>query len=1541
MNAHGLIVRSRLARLLIGFAAALLPSVVLTHSVGQTQTTKFLAPESVQLLLDRAGSGSPGFQVGDIVSYIVQFTPVANGAVHGAAGYITDYLPPNTEVVGAAIVAASGGDFVNVAPALPGPIDNGWGNGQNDYLAPFNTPAFDSTGLCVTAGKTDNCNGSLAQVYADTGIFFSTDARTAVFPSPPTRIQQGTNGYYVNPTAVGQLDDIVGNPSGIATTHNLWDAAMTNAFGSGGLPAGSPRSSQPILSSSGRGGIPFGAGSPVAGPDTGFPLDYTGATGPWRRIYYPGSRIGTRSTGPAIASAATLNEPIANAQAIKGSPTAAGWMLSASNPLPAGTNAVRWAIGELVVGQYKYVKISLRLLAPPPSSGLLNGSEVWGGDAAGAGDGKDNPWRYHVPSVADNNSNLFLFKQVVCVYSGATCVPGNGNTIAPDAKVRYRITYLNGGALPQTNVVLTDTLPAETSNGSVSNFAQISGGHFTGFSPALPAAGSIFTFTPSPIAVLAPGFGGSVEFDVLTNSGDGDLVRNTARLVSDQIPSPGVTSTAASNVVNTANLLVSKAVTSGAIQPGGTVTYTITVQNNGGAAASNIVVDDFLPSDGGAAGADNSATRFNFVNASSVFGGMAAVTPTLTTPATVAPYVNANRQQVTWTFSGQTLAAGAGFTVSFQAVAGASVPLVADAYTNDVKVAYNAGIASAIATAPVFVGASLSGTVFEDPNYGGGAGRSLAASSGARVPNARVELYGGSGNFVAAANTDLSGNYSFNGLAAGSYTVRTVSATIRSTRFGGTGCFSCVPVQTFRTDASGGSIAADVTRVGGEDPALVDAGANLTGATLGSLNTGSTAAQSVAPATISVANLSGVDFGFNFDTIVSTRDAGQGSLRQFIINSNALAGESVLAQAGMRLDPVTGVAVTLPAARESSVFMIPDGSAAPGLRGTLASALTGGVAVFTPATALPAVSGANSVFTIIDGGTQGFNLGDNNAGLLGSGGTTGTDALGLSMIQRPEVQIQDGAGLSLGLDVQQSNIIVRGISLFGFGNAAGSDSDADLRVGSTATGTLIEGNVLGASATGFTDPGAGARSGGDHVRSAGGDGGTIRNSLIGFSAGNGIALTNASNGWQLLSNEIQGNDQGAGTAGIVIAGGSATTTVQGNLIAANRGAGVDTGGGGNGNVLANNSVLGNGLDGARTPGVRFGSNGNTSDRNLIVANFGAGIMVTAGASTNLLTRNSIHGNGTIGTPSNQIGIDLLSAADNQDAGSATYVTVNDNGDGDSGGNGLSNYPILESMIVTATNLTVNGLARPGSIVELFIAAADGSGFGEGQTFIGSFVEGSADDGDPGSGTYGPAPINGIAQGTDTTNRFSFTFPLPAGVGNNTPLTATATVGGTTSEFSGNLSVTLLPSLTVVKSSTVLSDPFNGTSNPKRIPGASVTYSVITTNSGSGGVDNNTTIITDVIPVNADLFVGDLGVAGSGPVIFTDGTPSSGLGYAFPTNLTYLDSACSATVTPVPDAAGFASNVGCIRISLAGALVGDAVPGAPSPNFTVTFRIRIE
>ena len=158
-----------------------------------------------------------------------------------------------------------------------------------------------------------------------------------------------------------------------------------------------------------------------------------------------------------------------------------------------------------------------------------------------------------------------------------------------------------------------------------------------------------------------------------------------------------------------------------------------------------------------------------------------------------------------------------------------------------------------------------------------------------------------------------------------------------------------------------------------------------------------------------------------------------------------------------------------------------------------------------------------------------------------------------------------------------------------------------------------------------------------------------------------------------------------------------------------------------------------------------------------------------------------------------------------------------------------------------------------------------------------------------------------------------------------------------------------PSLTVLKASTVFSDPFNGQVNPKRIPGALVTYTIQVTNTGSGAVDNNTTVFVDPIPADVSLVLADFAGAGSGPVGFTQGADPSGLTYTF-TSLAsaaddigfFSDAACTALITPTADANGVDSAVRCVRVNPKGVFLGDSIAGLPpSPGFSISFRARIK
>jgi hypothetical protein len=290
------------------------------------------------------------------------------------------------------------------------------------------------------------------------------------------------------------------------------------------------------------------------------------------------------------------------------------------------------------------------------------------------------------------------------------------------------------------------------------------------------------------------------------------------------------------------------------------------------------------------------------------------------------------------------------------------------------------------------------------------------------------------------------------------------------------------------------------------------------------------------------------------------------------------------------------------------------------------------------------------------------------------------------------------------------------------------------------------------------------------------------------------------------------------------------------------------------------------------------------------------------------------------------------------------VTLNDANDADTGPNGLKNYAVITSASIIGPNLTLTGYAQPGSTIELYIAQADSTGFGEGSTYLGALVEGSAADLNAATGPYGPGNINGLAQGTDTTNQFTFRVVIPSGVAIGSRLTSTASSAGETSEFGGNVVVTGGPSLTFLKSVQVFSDPVNGTINPKSIPGSVQLYTLRIANQGGGTLDNNSVSVGDAIAANTKLFVGNVGGPGSGPIAFTNGSPSSGLSWTF-TALNSVtddiefsnDGGVTWGYSPTADIDGCDSTVTHIRMSPKGTMPGTS---GGDPYFELRFRVVV-
>ena len=723
---------------------------------------------------------------------------------------------------------------------------------------------------------------------------------------------------------------------------------------------------------------------------------------------------------------------------------------------------------------------------------------------------------------------------------------------------------------------------------------------------------------------------------------------------------------------------------------------------------------------------------------------------------------------------------------------------------------------------------AITGSVFEDVNYGGGAGRprataaSSATSSGFTAaitrPLATVELYSGTGTYLASTTTDMAGQYTFPGLAPDTYTVRVVSSTVTSARAGGTAP-GLLPVVTFQNGAT--------NQVGGPNPALPDAPANPNGTIptpLAGLTTTSQAVEALTTVAVTTATTSsGVDFGFNFDLVVNTKDAGQGSLRQFITNATALGNESLLAQAGFYRNQLVGanpVNKPLPPTTESSIFLIPNGTAVAGLRaftgGGPASQLNaGGVAVITPATALPGINGPT---TALNGWTQSYNVGNTNDVTLGAGGAVGTSGALLNQLNGPEIQLTSNLAVAIGVDLLSGadGSSVMGLAIYGFGSAGTGtlDSNTGANIRTTANNVTLAQNVVGSAATAFASPSTPTNA--DNIRLTGGTGIVVVNNLIGFSNSKGIAVNLAVAGATIMGNEVRGNGQaGATYDGIDIQGNGAVVT--NNLFVNNTGQGIDSYRSTGNNTITGNTVSGNGRGSSsgvnETPGVRIYGAGNTIYQNTISGNYGAGILLegltnggtTAAASTTLISQNSIFNNGSVKSANNtaasgQLGIDLAANGDNELAGTAPFVTLNSTAT--AGANGLLNYPILQMARINGSNLVVSGLAAAGVTVEVFVAtpntlaagATTGNNFGQGSTYLGSAVTTSSGI----TASYGPGAVNGFAQGSGTTvNYFIIVIPLTTAqrtmLANGTLITSTATLSNSTSEFSGNVAITPGPS----------------------------------------------------------------------------------------------------------------------------------------------------
>jgi hypothetical protein len=645
----------------------------------------------------------------------------------------------------------------------------------------------------------------------------------------------------------------------------------------------------------------------------------------------------------------------------------------------------------------------------------------------------------------------------------------------------------------------------------------------------------------------------------------------------------------------------------------------------------------------------------------------------------------------------------------------------------------------------------IAGTVFEDINYPGGNGRNQTTSNGVGVQGAIVELFESNGTFLERKTTNVNGDYTFAGMEDGDYLIKVVNSTVRSTRGGGLNCTECFPIQTYRNYGDATLLTDVTTEIGGANPSATQ------DAALGIL----TGAQSVSQVTVASNGVVGLDFGFNFNTIVNTNENGQGSLEQFIVNSNNLDETGLDIAANSIFDPASG--------EDTSIFMIPPTGDSFGR--TADTNFSGGYFDIDIPNGNPLtdITGDN---TVIDGRTQTAYSGNTNSGSVGSGGTlVGISGTALPTFELPEIQVHRNGG-----DVFRSDAVdvtIRNLSVYA-NNNSGIRADG---------GSLnIIANLIGVNAAGTN---AGDIKDGIEIR---GGQTLVDGNYIATNTDSGIWIQGGSS-TIVQNNHIVSNGNAPCDDNITIINGDGIT-IQQNFIENSAALGID-GNDISGNVtISENTITSSGQDGGtcsgniENAGIRLDGDNSTINNNIIFSNAGPGLVLAGGTTSgNLISQNSFYANGTA---ANALGIDL----DNSDA-MGDGVTLNDGGDADVGPNGSLNFPLISGAYLAGPNLIVEGWSRPGATIEWFITditegtatAGDNqlgliNDYGEGQTFIGSFVEGSASDTDTRVTNYTDNDGN-----TDNTNKFKFAIPAPPSVTLTNLVTATATIANSTSEFS--------------------------------------------------------------------------------------------------------------------------------------------------------------
>jgi len=378
----------------------------------------------------------------------------------------------------------------------------------------------------------------------------------------------------------------------------------------------------------------------------------------------------------------------------------------------------------------------------------------------------------------------------------------------------------------------------------------------------------------------------------------------------------------------------------------------------------------------------------------------------------------------------------------------------------------------------------------------------------------------------------------------------------------------------------------------------------------------------------------------------------------------------------------------------------------------------------------------------------------NNAGVQIFGGAQRNTIGGTTASVRNVISGNNFQGVAISGSGTKSNTVA--------GNFIGTNKMGTAALPNTSAGISIflgaQSNTIGGTTAASRNVISGNLNQGITISDSGTKSNKVLSNFIGLNAAGTAAIANSFSGIDIFTGAAS-NIIGAPGQGNVISGnanygmtlsslGTNLNTLQGNLIGLNA-----AGSAGIPNAFSGVLLFG----GAKSNLI---GNSTTGAGNVIAFNGLGGIEVLDPTTTgNDFNANSIFSNGSLG-------INLFGGSEN-----GFGVTANDLKDPDSGPNQLQNYPVLTSANSAAViQGSLNSMASKTYRIDFFSSpAADASGFGEGQTWIGA-----------------------VNVTTDTNGNATFNPDFPGTLTVGSVVTTTATGTGTgasgTSEFSAAITV---------------------------------------------------------------------------------------------------------------------------------------------------------